>query len=86
MKEAFNYDALRTPRGNGRPDGRLHEVNPVDLLAGLMQALQRRPDKIYGYRVFILHGSRSWLRDRLGWQKTSGKLVIFGIGGGVRHL
>lgn len=42
MKEAFIYDALRTPRGKGRPDGRLHEVNPVDLLAGLMQALQRR--------------------------------------------
>ncbi|KQX95810.1 acetyl-CoA C-acetyltransferase [Variovorax sp. Root473] len=42
MKEAFIYDALRTPRGKGRPDGRLHEVNPVDLLAGLMQALQVR--------------------------------------------
>jgi len=42
MKEAFIYDALRTPRGKGRPDGRLHEVNPVDLLASLMQALQRR--------------------------------------------
>ena len=42
MKEAFIYDALRTPRGKGRPDGRLHEVNPVDLLAGLMQALQQR--------------------------------------------
>jgi acetyl-CoA C-acetyltransferase len=42
MKEAFIYEALRTPRGKGRPDGRLYEVNPVDLLAGLMQALQQR--------------------------------------------
>jgi len=42
MKEAFIYDALRTPRGKGRADGRLYEVNPVDLLAGLMQALQQR--------------------------------------------
>jgi len=42
MKEAFIYDALRTPRGKGRPDGSLFEVNPVDLLGGLMQALQRR--------------------------------------------
>ena len=44
MKEAMIYDALRTPRGKGRPDGSLYEVNPVDLLAGLMQALQRRND------------------------------------------
>ena len=42
MKEAFIYDALRTPRGKGRPDGSLYEVHPVDLLAGLMKALQRR--------------------------------------------
>ena len=42
MNEAFIFDTLRTPRGKGRPDGRLHEVNPVDLLAGLMQALQKR--------------------------------------------
>jgi len=42
MKEAFIYDALRTPRGKGRPDGSLREVHPVDLLAGLMKALQRR--------------------------------------------
>ena len=42
MKEAFIYDALRTPRGKGRPDGSLYEVHPDDLLAGLMKALQRR--------------------------------------------
>ena len=44
MKEAFIYDTLRTPRGRGRPDGALHEVHPVELLAGLMTALQRRTD------------------------------------------
>ncbi|MDM0066825.1 acetyl-CoA C-acetyltransferase [Variovorax sp. J31P207] len=42
MKEAFIYDALRTPRGKGRQDGALFEVNPVDLLAGLMKAMERR--------------------------------------------
>jgi acetyl-CoA C-acetyltransferase len=42
MNEALIFDAVRTPRGRGRPDGRLHEVNPVNLLAGLMRELERR--------------------------------------------
>jgi acetyl-CoA C-acetyltransferase len=44
MNEAMIFDAMRTPRGRGRADGSLYEVNPVDLLAGLMQALQQRND------------------------------------------
>ncbi|MCA0240054.1 MAG: acetyl-CoA C-acetyltransferase [Proteobacteria bacterium] len=42
--EALIFDAVRTPRGRGRADGSLHEVNPVGLLAGLMRGLQRRLD------------------------------------------
>ncbi len=42
MGSAFIYDAIRTPRGRGRKDGSLHEVKPVDLLAGTLAALQRR--------------------------------------------
>ncbi|MGI4900326.1 MAG: acetyl-CoA C-acetyltransferase [Janthinobacterium lividum] len=44
MTEAMIFDALRTPRGKGRADGALHEVNPVTLLAGLMRELQQRND------------------------------------------
>ncbi|MGD9941952.1 MAG: acetyl-CoA C-acetyltransferase [Burkholderiaceae bacterium] len=44
MSEAFVFDAIRTPRGRGKSSGSLHEVKPVRLLAGLMQALQRRHD------------------------------------------
>jgi len=44
MNEAMIFDAMRTPRGRGRADGSLNEVNPVDLLAGLMQAMQQRND------------------------------------------
>ncbi len=44
MTDAMIFDAVRTPRGRGRPDGSLYEVNPVSLLAGLMQELQRRND------------------------------------------
>ncbi|WP_280154850.1 acetyl-CoA C-acetyltransferase [Piscinibacter sp. XHJ-5] len=42
MPEAFVYNAVRTPRGKGKSDGRLHEVKPVDLLAGVLGALQQR--------------------------------------------
>ena len=40
--EAFIYDAIRTPRGKGKKDGALHEVKPVNLLAGVLTDLQRR--------------------------------------------
>ncbi|HEY0856261.1 MAG TPA: acetyl-CoA C-acetyltransferase [Albitalea sp.] len=42
MTEAFVYDAVRTPRGKGKADGSLHEVKPVNLLAGVLTELQRR--------------------------------------------
>lgn len=42
MTEAYVFDALRTPRGKGKKDGSLHEVKPIDLLAGLLTELQTR--------------------------------------------
>jgi acetyl-CoA C-acetyltransferase len=42
MTEAFIYDACRTPRGKGRPDGALHEVTSVALSAGLLNAVKAR--------------------------------------------
>ncbi|MGQ2981354.1 MAG: acetyl-CoA C-acetyltransferase [Polaromonas sp.] len=42
MTEALIYDAIRTPRGKGKKDGSLHEVKPVNLLAGVLTELQRR--------------------------------------------
>ncbi|WP_296871910.1 acetyl-CoA C-acetyltransferase [Tibeticola sp.] len=42
MTDAFVFDAIRTPRGKGKRDGSLHEVKPIDLLAGLLRELQRR--------------------------------------------
>ncbi len=44
MAEAIIFDALRTPRGKGKRDGALHEVKPVNLLAGLLRELARRHD------------------------------------------
>ena len=42
MTEAFIYDACRTPRGKGRPDGALHEVTSVALSAGILNAVKDR--------------------------------------------
>ena len=42
MTDAFVFDAIRTPRGKGKKDGRLHEVKPIDLLVGVLGELQRR--------------------------------------------
>ncbi len=44
MTHAYVFDALRTPRGKGKKDGSLHEVKPIDLLAGLLGELQQRHD------------------------------------------
>ncbi|RMF13702.1 MAG: acetyl-CoA C-acyltransferase, partial [Gammaproteobacteria bacterium] len=41
-QEAFIFDAVRTPRGKGKKDGSLHEVKPVNLLAGVLNALRER--------------------------------------------
>jgi len=42
MAEAFIYDSLRTPRGKGRPDGKLHEVTPIQLATQTLEAVRDR--------------------------------------------
>jgi acetyl-CoA C-acetyltransferase len=42
MSEAYIYDHVRTPRGKGRPDGGLHPISPVDLLAQVLINLRDR--------------------------------------------
>ncbi|HEX7738725.1 MAG TPA: acetyl-CoA C-acetyltransferase [Marmoricola sp.] len=49
--EAFVYDAIRTPRGKGKKDGSLHEVKPVDLAIGLLDAIQDRNPSLDANRV-----------------------------------
>ncbi len=44
MAEAYIYDAVRTPRGKGKPDGSLHEVTPVQLTVQVLQAIAARND------------------------------------------
>ncbi len=42
MADAFIYDAVRTPRGRGKPDGGLHEVSTLKLAAGALAAVKDR--------------------------------------------
>ncbi len=49
--DAFVYDAVRTPRGKGKKNGTLHEVKPVDLVVGLLDAVQERNPSLDVNRV-----------------------------------
>jgi acetyl-CoA C-acetyltransferase len=42
MRDAYIYDAVRSPRGKGRSDGSLHEVTPVKLSADMLNAVKDR--------------------------------------------
>ena len=42
MTEAYIYDAIRSPRGKGRPDGSLHELTSVALSAKVLNAVKAR--------------------------------------------
>ena len=42
MTEAYIYDAVRTPRGKGKPDGALHEATALHLATGVLQAVRDR--------------------------------------------
>ena len=42
MRDAYIYDAVRSPRGKGRADGSLHEVTPVKLSADMLNAVKNR--------------------------------------------
>jgi len=43
-EHAYIYDAIRTPRSKGKPDGTLHEVKPIDLVTSLLTEMQGRHD------------------------------------------
>ncbi len=42
MTEAYIYDAVRTPRGRGKPTGALHTTKPVDLATTVLNAIRDR--------------------------------------------
>jgi acetyl-CoA C-acetyltransferase len=51
MTEAFLYEALRTPRGKGKPTGALHSIKPISLVTGLIGELRRRHPNLDPKRI-----------------------------------
>ena len=42
MTEALIYDHVRLPRGRGRPEGKLHELTPIQLATQTLTAVRNR--------------------------------------------
>jgi acetyl-CoA C-acetyltransferase len=42
MNEAYIYDAVRTPRGRGKSDGSLHDIQPLQLAQQVLEQLRDR--------------------------------------------
>ncbi len=40
--EAYIFDAIRTPRGKGKPNGALHGIKPISLMTGLLHEIRHR--------------------------------------------
>jgi len=56
MTESFIYDAVRTPRGRGKPNGSLHEITPIELVTQTLEALRDRNELDTGYVDDIVMG------------------------------
>ena len=41
-KSAYVFDAIRTPRGKGKPGGGMYEVKPIDLVRNLLDVMKAR--------------------------------------------
>ena len=65
MGEALIFDALRTPRGRGRPSGSLHEVKPISMVIGLLASLRERNPELDPASIEdVVLGVVSPLRDQ----------------------
>ena len=66
MRDAYIYDAVRSPRGKGRSDGSLHEVTPVKLSADILNALKER-NGLDGHAVEdVIWGNATQVKEQGG--------------------
>ncbi|NNL74132.1 MAG: acetyl-CoA C-acetyltransferase, partial [Silicimonas sp.] len=66
MRDAFIYDALRSPRGKGRADGSLHEVTPVKLSADMLNGIKER-NGLEGHAVEdVIWGNATQVKEQGG--------------------
>ncbi|MDB6180054.1 acetyl-CoA C-acetyltransferase [Paracoccus fistulariae] len=75
MTEAYIYDAARTPRGKGRPDGSLHEVTSLALSARLLNAVKER-NNLEGHAVEdVIWGNVTQVKEQGGCLARSAVLA-----------
>lgn len=75
MTEAYIYDAARTPRGKGRPDGSLHELTSVALSARLLNAVKER-NGLEGHAVEdVIWGNVTQVKEQGGCLARSAVLA-----------
>jgi acetyl-CoA C-acetyltransferase len=65
--EAFVYEAVRTPRGKGKPGGSLYGVLPMTLVTGLIDEIRRRHPGLDPARIDdVVLGTVTPVRDQGG--------------------
>ena len=62
--DAYIYDAVRTPRGSIRKNGSLHDVEPVELVKQLIEALQKRNSHVTTAIEDVILGCVTQLKDQ----------------------
>ena len=50
-RQAYLYEALRTPRGKGKQTGALYSVKPISLIIGLIEELRSRHPSLDPARI-----------------------------------
>lgn len=66
MRDAYIYDAIRTPRGRGRSDGSLHEVTAVRLSALVLDGLKARTGIDAGAIEDVIWGNATQVGEQGG--------------------
>lgn len=75
MTEAYIYDAARTPRGKGRPDGSLHELTSLALSSRLLNAMKQR-NNLEGHAVEdVIWGNVTQVKEQGGCLARSAVLA-----------
>ena len=66
LAEVFIYDAIRTPRGRGKPTGKLHTQTPLSLVTSLLNELRRRYPRMDAAADEIILGCCEQYNDQGG--------------------
>jgi acetyl-CoA C-acetyltransferase len=66
MKKVMIFDAVRTPRGRGKPNGKLHTSRPIHLSQAVLQSIQQRNNLDTSYVNDVILGCVSQTSEQGG--------------------